>query len=168
MKVRNLAKTGILTALALIAFLLEGLVPPPVPAVPWAKLGISNVFLLLTLFLAGIPYAILALVCKCLIAGMVSGFLTVWYSLSAGAVSLAAGILLYRFAGRIFSLTAISGVCAAIHNAVQILMAILLTGTPQLAYYLPVSAAIGLVTGGIVGVLVWICLRALRKLSRFR
>lgn len=168
MKVRKLTQSAVFLALAMIAFLLEGLVPPPVPAVPWAKLGLSNIFVLMTLFVTGAPYALVVLLAKCLLGGIFAGFLSLWYSLSAGFVSLLAGLLLYRFCNRFFSLPAISAVCAALHNAVQVVMAVVLMGSTGLWYFLPLSAAIGLATGTVTGALAWFCLRFLRKFAYFR
>ena len=43
---RRIALSGLFLALALIVSLVESLIPPVVPALPYAKLGLGNVVLL--------------------------------------------------------------------------------------------------------------------------
>ena len=138
------------------------------PAVPWVKWGFSQLFVLLTLFFAGVPYAFAVLIAKCLLGGMFSGFLSIWYSLAAGTASLLVGTVCFRFGSRFFGVPAVSAVSSAVHNAVQIVMAYLLMGSKGLLYFLPVSAALGMGTGALIGALAWFCLRFLLKREFFR
>lgn len=164
---RDLAKSAIFLGLAMVSFLLESLIPPPVPLIPWAKLGLSNIFVLLTLFCVGSWQAVIVLLAKCAFGGIFSGFLSLWYSLSAGTASLLLGLLLYHTCYRFFSLPGISALCAAAHNVVQVLMAVALTGSEGLLWFAPVSAAIGLVTGAVTGLCTYFALKAIRKHPKF-
>ena len=51
---RRLALSGLFLALALIVSLIENLIPPIVPALPYAKLGLGNVVLLACFLLVGV------------------------------------------------------------------------------------------------------------------
>ena len=166
-RTREIALTALFLALSMIAFLLESLLPPPVPLVPWAKYGFANIFVLLTLFTLGRGRALLVLLAKCLFGGIFSGFLSVYYSLTAGLFSLLLGMLLYETCYRIFGLPAISAVCAAFHNLVQIVMAAILMSSPPLLWAAPFSACIGLCAGLVTGLCVWFILRILQKHGEF-
>ena len=63
--------TAVLSAFATIAFILESLFPPLF--IPGARMGLSNVFILLTVYLVGGRYAIAALVVKTIIGSLFSG-----------------------------------------------------------------------------------------------
>lgn len=167
-RTQKVALTALYLALSMTAFLLESLLPPPVPLVPWAKYGFANIFVLLALFTLGSWQAVLVLLAKCAFGGFFSGFLSVWYSLSAGLLSLLLGVLLYETCYRFFSLTAISAVCAAFHNLVQICMAAVLMSSPGLLWFGPLSAAVGLCAGLVTGLASYFVLRVLRKRVVFR
>lgn len=71
--VRKIALSGLMLALALIVSLLEGMLPPVVPALPYAKLGLGNVVLLACFVLVGVREGYVVLVLKCLLAAVFQG-----------------------------------------------------------------------------------------------
>lgn len=74
---KNVALVAVLTAAALISFIIESLFPSII--VPGAKLGVSNVFTLLTLILCGGMEATILVIIKsvlgCLIVGNLGAFI---------------------------------------------------------------------------------------------
>ena len=61
-RLRKIALCGVITSFALIAFILEGLLPPLF--LPGARLGLSNAFILLVALLCGWQYAFASLIIK--------------------------------------------------------------------------------------------------------
>ena len=59
---RRIAMLGILTGLGLVAFFLESLIP--IPYLPGAKLGLSNIFSMLALVLYGLPDALVVVLVR--------------------------------------------------------------------------------------------------------
>ncbi|UKI14191.1 MAG: Gx transporter family protein [Clostridiales bacterium] len=56
---KRVALAGILLAAALVLSLVESLIPPIIPAAPYAKVGFANIVLIVALLTLGYPYAIL-------------------------------------------------------------------------------------------------------------
>lgn len=150
---------GLLSALALIAFTLENLFPPLF--IPGARMGLSNVFILLAAVLLGPWYAFAALAIKTLLGSLIGGnFSAVMYSLPAGAVALTAEILLLNFAKKT-SLVAASVFGAAINIILQNTAFCLIAGAKEYFVYLPYLSLIGAGAGLIVGLAVHITVKRL-------
>lgn len=167
----KLSLAGILSALALVSFILEGLFPPLF--IPGARLGLSNIFILLSLVLLGRTYAISALGVKIIFGSLFSGNLSaILYSLPAGMVSLGAEIILFCFFKR-FSIVAVSVAGAVINTTVQNTVFCLITGTSEYFIYLPYLALTGIIAGLAVGFSVYLIIRLLperltRKITQTR
>ena len=82
---KKIALCGILSAFACIAFMIENLFPPLF--IPGAKLGLSNLFVLLALITLGVKYAFFSLFAKVLVSCFFAGFASAMYSLPAGCVA---------------------------------------------------------------------------------
>jgi len=83
------------------------------------------------------------------------------YSFSAGMVAIVVGCYLVRFAFPKVSIVAISVVSAVVHNVSQVLVFCLASNTPQMLYYAPWMALLGIVAGVIVGFAVWLIVKNL-------
>lgn len=157
---RKIATLGILTSLALIMFIIEGLFPPLF--IPGAKMGLSNIFSLFTLIIFGLPEALILIVIRtvlgCFFAGSLSALI---YSLSAGVVSVLVSFVLIKFVFNKISIIAVSVVAAVIHNLVQNTIFCLISKTPQMFAYMPYLALIGVLAGLIVGIAVLMILKYL-------
>lgn len=159
--VRKLAICGILTALALISFIIESLFPPLL--IPGARLGVSNAFILLTLIFAGAPYAFAALILKCFLGSLFAGNISaILYSLPAGIVSLSLETVILLFYKK-FSVVSASTAGGVINLTVQNLVFCLITDTAQYLYYLPYLALIGAISGLTVGFIVYLVVKFLPK-----
>lgn len=149
---KKIAFLGILTALALISYLLEGLLPPLM--IPGSKLGISNVFTLLAICLLSPQSGIILIVVRTTLASLIAGSMSsLIYSLIAGLVATLVMSLLWRFASSKLSLLAISVVGAVIHNITQDLVYFVISGSQYVLSYMPYLVLIGVFSGAIVGFL---------------
>ena len=156
---RRLATLGVLTAMGLIMFMIESLFPPLF--LPGAKMGLSNIFSLLTVFVLGPTEAIILVVVRTTLGSIFTGNIsTLMYSMTAGLVSVVVSIILVEFVYPRVSIVAISVVAAVIHNLTQNLVFCLVSDTPEMFAYMPWLALLGVVAGIIVGFAVWFILRA--------
>lgn len=143
---KKIALSGLFLALALIVSLLESLLPPIVPALPYAKLGLGNVVLLMCFVLVGVGEGYCVLLLRCLLAAVFAGnFSSLMWSVPAALAAYTAMYLLYKT--RFFSTVALSAVGGMVHNAVQMAVGVGVAGS-AVAAYLPYM----LVAGGVAGV----------------
>ena len=143
---KKIALSGLFLALALIVSLLESLLPPIVPALPYAKLGLGNVVLLMCFVLVGVREGYCVLLLRCLLAAVFAGnFSSLMWSVPAALAAYTAMYLLYKM--RFFSTVALSAVGGMVHNAVQMAVGVGVAGS-AVAAYLPYM----LVAGGVAGV----------------
>ncbi len=150
MKLKKITAAALLTATALIMFLIEAQIPALTP-VPGIKPGLSNIVTLFALWTLGGWWALAVLLCRvvlgCLLTGQVSAIL---YSLSGGLPALGLSWLLKGFfpSDRLWVLSVFS---AMAHNLGQILCAVAVTQTPSLFFYLPLLLISGIISGAFTG-----------------
>lgn len=148
---RKIALSGLFLALALIVSLVENLIPPVVPALPYAKLGLGNVVLLACFLLVGVGEGCVVLVLKCVFAALFAGNISmlIW-SLPSACAAYAVMVLLSRT--RAFSVTGLSVAGGMIHNAMQIAVAVGVVGA-SVAAYLPYMVLAGGIAGLVTGLI---------------
>lgn len=150
MRTRKLTATALMTAVALSIFVAEAQIPV-LTAVPGIKLGLANVVTVFSMYLLG-PGATLCIVLirvtlGCFSTGQMMAFL---YSMTGGLLAFCVSALLYRcFSGE--RMWVVSVFAAIAHNVGQIAVAIVVVGTPTIAYYLPVLLLSGVITGAFTG-----------------
>ena len=150
MQLHRMTRIAFLTALSLILFVLEGLLPLPLP-VPGAKLGLAAIITLLALYTLPMRDAALMLLLRILLASALGGgFVPMLYSLAGGAASFAAMALLKRHGS--LSILGISAAGGFLHNMAQLLTAAAVMQTTALFSYAPVLGFVGVLTGILVGV----------------
>lgn len=155
---RRIATLSVLTAMGLIMFMIESLFPPLF--LPGAKMGLSNIFSLLALFILGPAEAIILVVVRTVLGSIFMGNMsTLLYSFTAGLVSVVISSLLVTFVYPRVSVIAVSVVAAVMHNLAQNLVFCLVSDTPEMFGYMPYLALLGVVAGLIVGFAVWFILR---------
>ena len=151
MNTKKLITTAIITAFALVAFVIESAIPPVVP-IYGIKLGVANIFTLFTLYTLGTKYAAAVLFIRITLGSLLTGqLMSFLYSLSGGLLSFILMILLKRFFSS-DNLWVLSILCAIAHNVGQLTTAVLVTLTPQIFYYLPVLIASAIAAGAVTGV----------------
>ena len=153
---------GVLTALAVILSYVETLVPINL-GVPGIKPGFANIIAVFVLFSYGLgTAAVISAVRVVIVAALFGSPASALYALAGAAASLLVMALLKK-AGR-FSVVGVSMAGGVVHNAAQLLVAMLVTGTPLLISYLPVLILAGMVTGIVIGIISQLLLS---RLTRF-
>lgn len=150
-KVKNIAFYGVMIALALVFSYLEHFIPVnaliPIPGV---KLGFANIVMLFALYTMRPRDAFIISVIRVVIAGLLFGNpMTIAYSLVGATFSLIVMCLLKKTKLSIIGVSMVGGIC---HNIGQLAVAVVLTGTTRIAYYLPVLLVSGLITGMLMGI----------------
>jgi len=157
---KRIATLSVLCAMGLIMFMVESLFPPLF--LPGAKMGLSNIFSLLTLYLLGPVDALIVVVVRTVLGSMFGGGMsTLMYSLTAGIVSVVISAFLVEFVYPHVSIISISVVSAICHNITQNVVFCLISNTPEMFSYMPWLALVGILAGLIVGFAVNLILRAL-------
>lgn len=148
MKIRAV-QFGVFTALALLFSYIESLIPFHI-GIPGVKLGLANLIIVLALYKTDYKQAYLLSVTRVILAGFLFGnMFSILYSLAGGILSLSMMIFAKRKEG--LSVIGVSVVGGVFHNVGQILMAMLVTESWKLLYYLPVLLIFGIITGVVIG-----------------
>lgn len=147
---KKIAVIAVMCAMSLIMYMVEMLFPPIFLA--GTKMGLANIFSLLTLLLFGLPWAILVVVVRTTLGSLITGSLSsLMYSLSGGLVAiLVAGLLLALFKQRL-SIISLSIASATAHNLTQNTVFCLITETPEMFAYMPYLAILSVIFGLVVG-----------------
>lgn len=148
---KTLPALAIFLTFALVCSYIESLIPIPF-GVPGMKLGLTNVVIILLLYLIGPVEAISISLLRVLLIGFMFGNIySICYSFAGGLLSFIAMFLLYKFSK--FKMITISVVGGFMHNLGQMLLAIIFFDSLYLLYYLPILLITGVVTGGIIGLI---------------
>lgn len=150
---RRVAFEAALVALAVTLGLVETLIVPPLP-VPGLRLGLANLAVLLALRTGGAGCAARVSLVRVALVGMAAGTIlgpTGVLSLAGALASLVAMALVARLGRDRFSLIGWSLAGSAAHVVGQILAACMIAGTAAPALLAPVSLAVSLPTGLLIG-----------------
>ncbi|MDO4581659.1 MAG: Gx transporter family protein [Bacillota bacterium] len=161
---KKLTAVAMLTAAALLIYILEAQVPPPV-AIPGVKLGLANIITLVAVFLLGRREALLILLLRVFLGSIFTGqAVSFLYSLAGGLCCYGVICLLAPLWGekRIWALS----VCGALaHNTGQLAVAALLTTLGAVFWYLPVLMISGVISGAFTGLAAQYTLPRLRSIK---
>ena len=150
MKTKKLTTLALLSAIALTIFMVEAQIPPLVP-LPGVKLGLANIVTVFAVFALGAKEGAAVLSVRIFLGAVFAGnFSTIFYSAAGGAAAIGVTILLKKILTD-NQLWVAGSVGAIAHSVGQMAMAILISGTPGLAVYLPVMIVISIVTGLFTG-----------------
>lgn len=160
--VKSIATMGVCLCLALILSYIESLIPFNI-GIPGVKLGLANSAIVFVLYYVGIIPGIIVSILRVLLSGFIFGNLySIIYSLFGALLSILVMILVKS----ILKLSAISASVAGgiFHNIGQLIAAALMVSTYQILYYVPVLLLAGAITGGLIGVVVYIILNRIKDL----
>lgn len=150
MKTKKLTAMALLTAVALIIFVVEAQIPALVP-IPGIKLGLANIITVFAVFTFGSWEAALILAVRVFLGAVFAGnFSTILYSAAGGALAILTTILLKRFL-TLKQLWVAGALGAIAHSVGQMTVAVLITQTPGLLIYLPVMIVCSVITGTFTG-----------------
>ena len=137
MKTKKLVLLGLLTAIALTIFMIEAQIPALVP-IPGVKLGLSNIVTVFAVFAIGPWEGAAVLFVRVFLGAVFAGnFSTIFYSGAGGLCAIMATILLKMVLTR-KQLWVAGALGAVAHSIGQMAAAMAISGTPELAIYLPV------------------------------
>lgn len=146
---KKIALLGLCTAVAMVFAWIESQLPPLVAAVPGVKLGLPNIVIVFCLYRFGWKEAAAISFVRIVAVSLLFNPATLPYSLAGGLLSLL-GMALLKKTG-LLSTTGVSVAGGVLHNAGQILMAMLIMSTVGLGYYFIILAITGTVSGIFVG-----------------
>ncbi|MGN0771259.1 MAG: Gx transporter family protein [Christensenellales bacterium] len=146
----RLALIAILSAASLIVFVIENAFPPLF--LPGAKLGLANLFTLISLIILSPFDAFVIATVRIVLGNIITGNpAAMIYALPAGFISLAVSAILVRTCIDKISITSISVVGAVLHNVVQNLVFCMVSGSTAMMSYTPYLALLGVLSGLTVG-----------------
>lgn len=150
MKTKKIVQLALLTAVALILFVIEAQIPAIVP-IPGVKIGLANIVTVFAVFAVGSKQAAAVLFCRVFLGAVFAGnFSTIFFSAAGGACAIAVTIGLKRVLTQ-HQLWVAGCLGAIAHSIGQMAAAVAITQTPSLLLYLPVLIAISVVTGCFTG-----------------
>ncbi|MBQ7625414.1 MAG: Gx transporter family protein [Clostridia bacterium] len=151
-RVKKIALSGVLTALALALSYFERFIPLGlIIPLPGVKLGLANIVTVAALYFFGPLPALAVAALRCALGSFFGGGVSsLLFSASGALLSWAAMSAVSR--AKTFSVYGICLFGAAFHNIGQTAAAVLVLG-PAVIYYLPYLLAVSLFTGTVTGLI---------------
>ena len=158
---QRLARISLLAAAAVVLYVFEGLAPRPLP---WMKLGLGNLPVVLALMAYGPVAALIVSALKLLLGGVLSGALAgpaFLIGAGAGACSWLVMSVVWTVAPRLFSPVGLAIWGALAHQLAQLVLAYLYIGQWGVFSLLPIALLGALISGILIGLLAqWISVRS--------
>ncbi len=140
-----------MVALALIMSYVEAQIPAFV-AVPGMKLGLTNIVVVVALYLMGAKSAMFINIVRIILVSLLFGnTMSFAFSIVGGMLSTILMIVLKKTDK--FSTVGVSAAGGITHNVGQILVAVILLQTKAIAWYLAILWISGIVSGIVIGVI---------------
>ncbi|WP_278321253.1 Gx transporter family protein [Clostridium baratii] len=157
---------SLLVGMALILFIIEGMIPVPF-ITPGAKLGLANLVIMIAVYTLGsYKEAFTVLFLRLLLSTMLGGSIsTLMYSAAGGILSFIIIILVKELGGKYVSIIGVSAAAAVFHNIGQLIVASLILKNIGVFLYLPILSIAGIGTGIFVGISANYLLSHLNKIS---
>lgn len=150
-RINKLIFLSLLVSIGLALSVLESAIPLPI-TVPGAKLGLSNMVILVTLVIFGFKEALVVGMLKSIVLVLVTGSVSsFFYSFSGAIFSCFAMFIVYKYFMNIFSLIGVSIFGAVAHNIAQVSVASIMMNNSRIYSYLPILLIMSLFTGYFVG-----------------
>jgi heptaprenyl diphosphate synthase len=150
-RINKLIFLSLLVSIGLALSVIESAIPLPI-TVPGAKLGLSNMVILVTLVIFGFKEALVVGMLKSIVLVLVTGSVSsFFYSFSGAVFSCFAMFIVYKYFMNIFSLIGVSIFGAVAHNIAQVSVASIMMNNSRIYSYLPILLMMSLFTGYFVG-----------------
>ena len=150
-KVKRLTELAVLTALALIIFVIELQIPNPFP-IPGIKLGLANIITVYAVYHYKAHEVAAVVAVRLLLGSVLTGNLSALIYSASGAFLCLAGMLLLKRVIDEKHLWMASVFGAVLHNTGQMAAALLILRTPSLLIYYPFLLVSGCLAGAFTGV----------------
>lgn len=161
MDTKRLTRLALLTAVALILFVVEAQIPSPVP-IPGVKLGLANIVTVYAMFRFGPRDTLLVLLTRVGLGSVFAGsVMTLWFSLAGGLLCWAAMVALRKILTeqQLWVCGIIGAMC---HNLGQMAVCLAVYRTWAVAVYIPALLLSGIVTGLFTGLTAQFLLKRLK------
>lgn len=163
-KLNKLIFLSLLTSIGLALSVLESSIPLPIP-IPGARLGLSNIVILVSLVIFGFKDAFIVSILKSIVLMLVTGNISSFiYSVSGAILSTVVMFIVYKYFSNIFSLIGVSILGAVAHNTAQVSVAAIIMSNIKMFFYLPILLLMSLFTGYFVGISSKYISKSLRKI----
>ena len=166
-RVRKLTELAVLTAVALIIFVIELQIPNPFP-IPGIKPGLANIITVYAVYHYRAAEVAVLVTVRLLLGAVFTGNISALIYSAAGAYLCLAGMLLLRrwIDEKHLWISSVFG--AVLHNTGQMAAAFLITQTPQLLLYYPFLIVSGCLAGAFTGLCAQLVTARLNKKNRKR
>lgn len=152
LRTKRITYLALFASLALLLSYVEMLLPPIFTAVPGIKMGLPNIIIIVILYRFGIKEAaVVSFVRLTIVTILFGSIMMFWYSLAGALLSMTIMGVLKKL--DFMSTVGVSVAGAIMHNLGQIIVAILLLHTTEIAYYMIVLS----ITGTIAGIFIGLC-----------
>ena len=147
---RKISLIAMLIAISMCIFTIEMFIPVPVP-IPGVKCGLSNVIILVTLFLLGRTDAAKVLFIKIILTSLIfAQGMSIFYSLFGGILAFLIMAILKK--PLYDCIWAVSVFGALAHNTGQIIVAAFVMNTTVIFSYFPILIISAIITGAFTGI----------------
>lgn len=163
-KLKKIATLGVLASLAMVLSFVETLLPPIYAAVPGIKIGLANIVSVFLLYKFSVKdTAIVTLIRVLTIAMLFGNIMTLSYSLAGAVLSITVMALLKKT--KLFSTVGVSIAGGVAHNLGQIIIAIFITSTIEIGYYMIFLCISGVLSGTLIGIVGALVLKYTKNLK---
>ncbi len=163
-KTKKLTLLALFAALSIILSFVESLLPPIYAAVPGIKLGLANIVNIVLLYKFSLKDTVLVTLVRILtVAFLFGNVMTLSYSLAGAFLSILIMVLLKKT--NLFSTVGVSISGGVAHNLGQIIIAILVTSTLEIGYYMIFLCISGVLSGTLIGILGALVLKYTKNLK---
>ena len=159
---------GLLIAVSFVLGIVENMIPPIPTLPPGIKPGLANTVVMFSIMCLPKRYTAVIVLSKSLFAFLTRGVTAGFMSLAGGAVSAGVMLLLVLVFKNRISVLMLSVCGAVFHNAAQITASVLIVGTLNVLYYLPILVIAGVVMGYVTGTILKIIMPAVLKISPYK
>ncbi len=156
--------------MATVMHALERFLPVLSFTIPGAKLGLANIFTLVTINIFGVFYGFVVAITRTFLAALITGNFGPPFILSiSGAIfsTLVMGILVYLFKGKISNI-GVSIVGAIAHNVAQLFAVTIILKSLYFYSYLPYLLLFAIPTGVFVGATTNYMIKILAKIIKLQ
>ncbi len=162
MSIKRLARLGVLTAVALIIFIIELQIPNPFP-VPGIKLGLANIVTVYAVYRYRAAEVAMLVGVRITLGAVFSGNMMALLYSACGSLLCLFGMIFFKriIDERHLWIASVFG--ALLHNTGQMAAALLVTQTPSLLLYFPFLVVSGCLAGAFTGMCAQLILPRLKR-----
>lgn len=153
---------GLLLSFSIILSYVEFLIPFSF-SIPGIKLGLSNLPVLLCIYLFGAYEAIIIALFKAILSSLLFGNTTTMIYSISGAILSSLVMILFKKLKKIHIVT-VSILGGVFHNIGQLIIASLMLSSNSIYYYLPFLCLSGILTGGLLGLIAHLVLPYVKRI----